>query len=110
MEIDDGILETEAREKEDARKRLKKERLSEERKTHYDSDFWIADDDFTEKLLSAYKGGIGISHLSEETGLSRTALYRYLRGTSYPSETIKQRILRVIEAESEDMGSFWDEV
>jgi DNA-binding phage protein len=92
VEVDEKIFG----EEEDKRRKLRRERLKDERAAIYDRRFWDTQDEFSSALLGAYENGIGISELSKETGLSRTSLYRYIHEKSQPAEKTKELILRGI--------------
>lgn len=68
------------------------------RMLEYDGAFWQTDNAFVQKMRDAYADGISFTKLSRFTGLTRTTLYRYLHGESFPNEIDAQNVLDGIDA------------
>lgn len=74
------------------------EKRKENRSLDYDKGFWKADNPFVQKMRDAYADGISFTKLSRFTGLTRTTLYRYLHGESFPNEIDARNVLDGIDA------------
>lgn len=68
------------------------------RMREYDGAFWQTDNAFVQKMRDAYADGISFTKLSRFTGLTRTTLYRYLHGESFPNEIDAKNVLDGIDA------------
>ena len=67
------------------------------RMREYDGAFWQTDNAFVQKMRDAYADGISFTKLSRFTGLTRTTLYRYLHGESFPNEIDARNVLDGID-------------
>lgn len=68
------------------------------RMREYDGAFWQTDNAFVQRMRDAYADGISFTKLSRYTGLTRTTLYRYLHGESFPNEIDAKNVLDGIDA------------
>jgi len=74
------------------------EKRKENRALEYADEFWQTDNAFVQKMRDAYADGISFTKLSRFTGLTRTTLYRYLYGESFPNEIDARNVLDGIDA------------
>lgn len=74
------------------------EKRKENRALEYADEFWQTDNAFVQKMRDAYADGISFTKLSRFTGLTRTTLYRYLHGESFPDEIDAKNVLDGIDA------------
>lgn len=74
------------------------EKRKENRALEYADEFWQTDNAFVQKMRDAYADGISFTKLSRFTGLTRTTLYRYLHGESFPNEIDARNVLDGIDA------------
>lgn len=54
-------------------------------------------DEFLRKLYSAYSAGLSLTKIGEEVGITKTSMYRYLHGNSYPRAKDKERLIAVMD-------------
>jgi DNA-binding phage protein len=79
------------------------EKRKENRALEYADEFWKTDNEFVQKMRDAYADGISFTKLSRFTGLTRTTLYRYLHGESFPNEIDARNVLDGIDAIYEEI-------